>query len=430
MRPYTASHIGLKSLTAPAVWVLFFIVSFRVLARYPSNLYEILFSGLIILSTFVILYDFSLSLRKGKFNYLQILFVALSMLPIMASVRAQTIFHQPFIIGLLAQRSFFILYAGYFLLFALRKKWIRIERLNKWFVVSLFVIMGIMLFFSIFIDPLKYSNTEFVEYSMNKGWHYEFPTDVVAALIIFSAIRFLDSTAVRYLFAMALGVIYFLVYLQDRSQLLFIFLTMFLYYLKNFGIRKQLIYLMSGTIFSIIAIGFLIVLAPNFMQHYSSIYSNASTIVLGGTTTEYSTNARIAEGAIAISGIKKHPWLGNGYLSSKFKGGFSAQFGYFYASDVGILGNLFVYGIIGFILLYLMFILPYRWSKQTTDPKDDFLKVYQYILVFIFLDMITAASNLRFIGLLGFSFCILYYYRFMHEQQKQDHQADKSISLS
>ncbi len=407
-----------RKILTPALWVMFFILSFRVLARFPSGIFEALFICVVMITMLVSLREMIIGWSKGKSNYLQLLLFPLFLLPFITAWQANREFHQPYLMGLLAQRQHFIIFAGYFLLIALKKNWISEDRLKKRFITALFVIMGIMLFFSVFIDPQKFNGTEFVEFSLNKGWHYEFPSDVVATVILYSVFKILHQNTYRFLLPLLLGAVYFLVYIQDRSQLLMISITVFIYFMRNVSLSRKVIYAAWGGLLIVFALGLTMLVKPDLITHYITIFSNASTIVTGGTTSEYSTSMRLAESAIALRGFAEHPWFGNGFVSAQFKGGFSGFFGYFYASDVGILGNLFVYGIFGTLIFYIPFIYALKWSGKLRKNHNMLLTTCQYGMIFIFLDMITAASNIKFMGLPSVFFAIIYYYRFVKKEQE------------
>ncbi len=137
---------------------------------------------------------------------------------------------------------------------------------------------------------------------------------------------------------------------------------------------------------------------------------------------------RISEAAIAIKGIALHPFFGNGFVSSQFNGGFSGFFGYFFASDVGILGNLFVYGIIGTLIFYIPFFVTLSWTKRLRKNNDILLTTCQYGMVFIFLDMITAASNIKYMGLPSIFFGIIYYYRYFVVNENKEENLSYQIN--
>ncbi|MFN0188187.1 MAG: hypothetical protein ACKVQV_05750 [Bacteroidia bacterium] len=401
-----------KKLIPPVMWFLFFLLSYRVLARYPSGIFEVLFVLLVLLTSIISIRDIILQWLSGKANYFHLILIPLFILPFITSYQANLEFHQPILLGILSQRQHFIIFAGYFIVLGLKNNRFDIEDFRKHFLRSLIIIMGIMSFFSVFINPSVFNGTDFVEFSLNKGLHYEFPSDVIATVILYSMFKLLKENSKRYIVLLLMGLLYFLIYLQDRSQLMMIGITVFIFFIRNIDIYRKLLYLLWGIVGGSALLLIIYFANPELIEHYITIFGNASTIVTGESTTEYSTAMRISEAAIAIKGIKLHPLLGNGFVSSQFKGGFSGFFGYFFASDVGLLGNLFVYGIIGTLIFYIPFFVTLSWTKQLRKNNDILLTTCQYGMVFIFLDMITAASNIKYMGLPSIFFGIIYYYRY------------------
>ena len=405
-------NISRNSFILPFLWVLFFVLSFRVLARFPSGIFEVLFVFIVIITFSISIRHIVLGLINERSNVYQLVLIPLFILPFIVAWQAYVEFGQPYLMGLLTQRQHFIIFAGYFLLIMLQRKKITLKNLERHLIVSLIIIMIIMSFFSIFINPTIFSETEFVEYNINKGWKYGFPSDVIATIILISCLKILRFNKLKYLIVLIFGILYFVIYIQDRSQILMITMTIGLYFLRNVSLNKKIIYVAYGSIAFTFALTLLTMLQPELFDHYVRLFSNASTIVTGETTSEYSTNVRLKESAIALKGIAKHPWFGNGFVSSQYKGGFSGILGYFYAADIGILGNLFVYGIIGTFIFYIPFILVISWTKKLRHHHDILLTTCQYGLFFIFLDMITAASNIKYLGLPSIFFAIIYYYRY------------------
>lgn len=405
-------HLLRNRLALPVLWTLLFIISFRVLARFPSGIFEILFILIILITGFITLKSVVSDWLHQKANYYQIILLLFLLLPFLVANQARIEFGQPFYLGVFAQRPHFIIFTGYFVYLSLRKGWISIDKLEKRLMTSLLIILSIMMFFSVFIDPVRFNGTEFVEFNINKGWKYGFPTDMVAAVILYYSFKLLAYNRLRYIAPLFAGILYFMFYIQDRSQIVTISLTIGLFFVLNVPLNRKILYLNFGLVLAGITIGLIQLFKPDLINHYITIFSNASTIATGETTSEYSTSVRIKESTIALAGIQKNPWLGNGFLSSQYKGGFSGMFGYFYAADVGILGNLFVYGITGTLLFYTPFILTFLWRKKLNRHKSTLLKTCQYGLVFIFLDMITAASNIKYPGLPVVFFAIVYFYRF------------------
>lgn len=412
MEPNRIGHLLRNHLSIPLLWTLLFIISFRVLARFPSGIFEVLFILTVLITGTVALKSIVSDWINQKANYYQLYLFLSMLLPFMVANQARIEFGQPYYLGLLAQRPHYIVFTGYFVFISLRKGWISLENLEKRLMTSLFIILLIMMFFSVFVDPVRFSETEFVEFNLNKGWKYGFPSDMVAVVILYSSIKLLAFNRTRYLAFLLMGIMYFLFYIQDRSQILAISLTIGLFFLFNVSLNRKIVFLNFGLVLAGITIGILQLFKPELIDHYITLFSNASTIATGESTSEYSTSVRIKESAIAVAGIQKNPLLGNGFLSAQFKGGFSGLYGYFYAADVGILGNLFVYGIIGTLFIYVPFILTFLWRKHLNRHDSVLLKTCQYGLVFIFFDMITAASNIKYPGLPVVLFAVIYYFRY------------------
>lgn len=404
----------------PFLWVMFFILCFRVLARFPSGIFEGLFLVLMVFCMAVSIREIVVGWSKGVSNYYQLILLPLFILPFIVALQAHNIFGQPYLMGLLAQRQHFIIFAGYFLVLQFQKGKIEPQIFERRMLLALGIIMSIMMLFSIFIDPRVFNGTDFVEFSLNKGWHYEFPSDVIATVILYSTFKVLSENRFRYLIPLSLGLLYFVIYIQDRSQLLVITTTIGIYFLRNVTLGKKVIYASWGILLLLTGIGIIKLVNPDLIDHYVTIFTNASTIATGGHTSEYSTNMRLAEGAIALKGFIDHPLFGNGFVSAQYKGGFSGFFGYFYASDVGILGNLFVYGLIGTLIFYIPFLLVLSWTRKLRKIEDNLLTTAQYGLIFIFMDMITAASNIKYMGLPTILFAIIYYYRFRNEKTEAE----------
>jgi hypothetical protein len=118
---------------------------------------------------------------------------------------------------------------------------------------------------------------------------------------------------------------------------------------------------------------------------------------------------RITEVAVAVPYIRRNLFFGSGYLSANWKYGFRRVFRYFYPSDIGIIGNVFVYGLIGTLFFFLPFVVAYRYSKQVACG-DIFLLTCEYTLLFVFFSMFFNPPNLKDSGISIFLLCIIAFY--------------------
>jgi hypothetical protein len=411
-------NTGINKLLKAVVWILYFIISFRVLSRFPmGNAEEIAFLLLILIMTGFCLYDGFSRLAAGKLNNILLMLLPLLLLPFINAWRANDVFGQPYLFGILAQRQHYLILGAWFIIIALKRNLLTWFQLEKYFLWSMYAILFIMYFFYMLIDPVVFSDTEFVKYTGYKGWIYEFPNGVTAGLLVYSAVKILLEDKLRYLIPFTVCLWFFIYYGQDRSQLVFIAATLLIMFAASVSMQKKAFYALIGI--ATAGMGFLLVLFlnPELIAKYITLYGSASDIFTGNSSMESSTNIRFVEAAIAGEGIRENPWLGNGYLSTRWNDGYLQFYRYFYPSDVGILGNLYVFGIIGTLIFYLPFLAVLIWAIKLRREKDPLLLTCIYGMLFFFFDMLTAASNIKFIGLPAFFFGVVYYYRYYRKPE-------------
>lgn len=402
-----------KQLAMPLLVGFYFMISFRVISRMPLGITNEIFSlAVLLLIAGLALAEISSVLLKGRINYLLLLITPLLIYPFINALVAREIFGQPYQFGLLAQRYHYYVLGCFALIYVLRKNIISLQQLERWFILTMYLMLLIMYVFYVFVNPAIFSGTEFVKLTGYKGWIYEFPNGVTAGLLIYSFIKFTKHRSIQHLPGFLLSLFFFVVYGQDRSQITFIVFVLLLLVVFHLPLSRALVYLFSGTLLIALLLTVVALVLPDFISHYSELFSNALTVFTGEQTQEYSTNIRHVESEIALKGIAENPWLGNGFLSAQWNEGYMQFYKYFYPADIGILGNLYVYGIIGTCCYYLPFVAAFRWMWHLRKTNDSFLLTAIYTLIFIFLDMQSAANNIKFIGIQAFFIGLLYYYRY------------------
>jgi len=132
----------------------------------------------------------------------------------------------------------------------------------------------------------------------------------------------------------------------------------------------------------------------DIIDRWTERYSDAFTVVLAGTLTrDASANARIHETNAVLPYVRRNWLLGNGGLSNQWEDGYKNKFGYFYTSDIGLIGVVFVYGVAGAALLYLQFLFALRYAKTHEDVRySPFLDASSVFLLFLFLHSFVTGS--------------------------------------
>jgi O-antigen ligase len=146
---------------------------------------------------------------------------------------------------------------------------------------------------------------------------------------------------------------------------------------------------------------------------YQILYQNVFNVFQGESPDEASSAVRFMEFNTALDYIKKNPLLGNGFISNQWNGGWHDILGYFYPVDIGILGNIFVFGILGTIVIYLPYYYSLTMSKEVKS-NNVFFKTCEYMLLFFFLCMFFSAVNIRDSSSIMFLVCLLYYFRYFY----------------
>lgn len=193
-------------------------------------------------------------------------------------------------------------------------------------------------------------------------------------------------------------------------------ITLFLIFITQMPVKKIVFYSVCIVLFLIVFVGIIYVVNPNLLQTYITMYANVVTVLQGQKAHEASADVRIYETWEALTIIALKPislWIGNGRMSDHFNNGQYGNFVHFYPSDIAIIGAIFEYGIIGYLLVQVEYGYLFIISMRIKENKNNyFLKTTIFFLICLFLeggamDCFTAgmATTPMFIGLV---YCFLY----------------------
>jgi len=402
------------------LWFLFFASAFSIFGRLPNRIFVDV-SSLGFLFILLVHYGFECykSVRIKKVRNITLIMLPFLIMPIISAIQASKVFGQPIVYGLIAQRQLTMVLCAHFVATALSDSWLSKEKFEKYFIGSLHIMLFVFLVFYMFVDPARFIDTDFVTLSLNKGYRYEFPDSCIYGLFLYGLFKIWITKEKGWLLSVLLSAFYILVYLMDRTQLIAIAGTIGVYVLLNFSFPRIIRTAILAGVGGVIAFGALGLLAPEFLTKNINLYVTAVETLTGEKVAESSTNVRFMESKIALDGFIKHPIMGVGFLSTKWNDGFRSLNKHFYPVDVGILGNLFVYGIIGTLVFYIPFFITWKYSRKIKSKNDALIVSSIYVLLFQFADYFTAASNQKFFGVVAVYFGIVYYYRFRKDNLEE-----------
>ncbi len=402
------------------LWFLFFASAFSIFGRLPNRIFVDV-SSLGFLFILLVHYGFEWykSVRIKKVRNITLIMLPFLIMPIISAIQASRVFGQPIIFGLIAQRQLTMVLCAHFVAIALSDRWLTKEKFEKYFIGSLHIMLFVFLVFYMFVDPARFIDTDFVTLSLNKGYRYEFPDSCIYGLFLYGLFKIWITKEKGWLLSVLLSSFYILVYLMDRTQLIAIAGTIAVYVFLNFSFPRIIRTAILAGVGGVIAFGALGLLAPDFLTKNINLYVKAVETLTGEKVAESSTNVRFMESKIALDGFIKHPIMGVGFLSTKWNDGFRSLNKHFYPVDVGILGNLFVYGIIGTLVFYIPFFITWKYSRKIKNKNDALIVSSIYVLLFQFADYFTAASNQKFFGVVAVYFGIVYYYRYRKDNLEE-----------
>jgi hypothetical protein len=415
------SEAGIRqSIFLRFILVFFLVVEFSLLMHVPVPGARVVSNSLFLL-LLIAFFSFYLlkSLRERQFSILLVITVPILIVPFLSAYQAQQVFGQPFIFGFLADRIKFFIISPLLLVYLLETNVLTIKTVERALMSLASAYFFIALFLYLVVDPELFRGTSFVIFSAQKGMRYNINQALVLILLFYSFYKAVDQMSIRHIVLVVLILVYLFVLVKGRSLLVTVFVALMQIFLTRLAWRQRIAFL-SFTILAVVLFG---TVALFFFQegvgNFVTLFSSALDVVTGGEGQDPSAKSRVFQAGVAWEGVKNHPLLGNGFLSSQWNGGFSSEFEHFYPSDIGWLGLLYVNGLIGFILLNVPFALSFWYSRKTApENKDVFLKTMESFMFYLFLHSIFAAFAIKKIGIIVFPFAIIYFYRFYSKKKE------------
>lgn len=372
---------------------ILFIIGFRLALHTPLNSVVYSVEAITILTFFSIFLYHTIRefYSRRKINNFLYLNLAMCLFPVIGSLSAYTEFGQPLQHGFIHQRDFYLFLIGIVMSYQI-KSVIELKYIERSFVLICWLSLFIFILTPLFIQPEKYLATDFVGFNPLKGGYiFKFiMTFMVFGFLYYGILFFRSKRILDAIYAMPF--LYYLFFVrQDRSIILLFGLTFVIFFLKRIFPINKIKYGIISIVFTFSIGLFLSLVQTNYFEKFS----NVITAFSGEETNEASTNIRSKEIAIALPFIAKNPYFGNGELSNQWNGGYQTVFGYFFPSDIGLIGELYVFGIVGTLLLHVQFLFGAFYIRRTSDRKHDhFFIVLSYFLLYTFLDSLTAGQTI------------------------------------
>jgi len=349
------------------------LMTFRTFQFFPGMLYvqEIWFALCFLAS--VVVYP-AWKIGKGlRFSFFEVYILTLMLAAaVLSAWRAWHVFGQPIVFGLLAQRGVTLMVSSLLLVNALRYRLVRLADVEGALLLTawgtFFLFSAIRLLFS----PSSFAGhgIGFVT-QVNSGDEPSFTFSsffLVFGALYYATLAMRTRRAKYYLMAAVLFTASLGASGRGLSVCVAATLLFFLYRLR--GLRQMLVTAVKFGLIAAILVGVLYAIFPGVLSARIAGFSDAFTVLLTGSQSQDdSANARIFETLTALPYIQEHPLLGNGVVSNQWQGGNEGALGeYFHTTDIGVIGVVFAYGVLG--LLLFSFQYKFAWSAARKLPDS------------------------------------------------------------
>ncbi|MDD5322163.1 MAG: hypothetical protein PHD43_16440 [Methylococcales bacterium] len=411
------------------------IVSIFTLKFFQSTPFETLFfqlqAGFLGLILFFLTgYTTTFLINRNRFNKVVLYYLLLiAILPFYSAYRAGIEFGQPFIYGFLSERGWLLLGVGIWFYYQLSTKRMTFATIESAFVFMAWASLIVFSFIILTYDPNQLESAEeaskLAEMTEDRGLRFKFQT----FFITFGAIYYFIKSSIEnspkdfvFLF-LFLGYILFIV--QGRTYMMALAATFLLYYWFNYSLGRFTLTAIKLALFLFFALIAIQILLPDYLERMSYLFAEMFRVLTGEESQEYSANARLNASQSVLNYFEAHPlsiWLGTGSVSNQWNDGYKSIFGYFYPSDIGVLGGLFVYGIVGSVFVFLIpLVILIQTLRKVSVKGDIFIISLKYLLVIALVTSIQGslyfAANMYIITL----FVLLAYFKLQERLNVNQH---------
>jgi hypothetical protein len=398
-------------------WTIFLALTFRVFTKTPlTEIYLVEDAAGIALGVYFLLYCLrSLMVGRTPQRALWWLAVLTVSMAIWSGFAANREFGQPLIYGFLAQRDMFMCLAGPYLYLSLRNGKVTLADLERAFVALIWICTISYFLLVNILDPRQYSDVHgFVVYhQLRGGYVFHFNALPVVLGVIYYLVKAIFHRRPTHVLATVFFISYILFVHMGRSLLvaLLVSLAIMVLFLIHTRYRlRMLVWLVPAVVLGVLG---LVLTASETLTSYGRLFDSASLVLEGQRSIDPSANARLWELAAAVRYIAKNPLTGSGELSYQWNGGFKTVMGYFYTADIGLVGIVFVYGVVGLVLVHLQYVWIYRFAKSVSGvPEQEFLFAIKIFALYYFLNSIVTGDTVFYVAV---SFLLLAIFAYQAE---------------
>lgn len=351
---------------------------------------------------------------KKRFSTIDGLVVLMSLFTFYCAITSNVVFGQPILKGIfVAGKTYLPIISIFFLYYLFKTEAITMYQYNFSMLIICWINLALYILLMYTINPALYKDTDLVGFNPSKGGYvFNFPPSFIVYGLFY---YFIDYTLNKNRFSLLLSfvLIAYILFL-DKGRIQFIAVmgalalhTIWFLPIKSIFLRLFDILVFTGSMLLIVYF-----INEDLLLVVYNMFGVFLSAIFGIETGESSADARWIEIGAVLSHFDKHPgqwFFGVGFIP---RDELWLKFGYLYFTDIGIFGILFVFGIIGTILLFLFFLYPAFVLYKIKSFKYDI--IFNTIIASVFYLLVTSVFTGGFafapVSMLSI-FMVLEYYK-------------------
>jgi len=361
------------NLSIKSILLMLFLSLTLSLVQYIPHLLWIGELWKVVLCIFLLGFLIYMPLKRGglKFTSFELYIFVLCLIPIYSAIGAYLEFGQPLIYGVLSERAILLIISSLLLIHAFRLGLINQKDIEGSFVYLSWIVLLICLLLNTFGDPAAYEGIAgLVSGNDMIGYEFIFPASLVAFAVIYYFMQGVKTGNVSLYLKVLPFLLFLVLVIAGRSLLVSLFIAIAILSWRYISFVRLTVWLPKALLVGVGVIVLLIAIKPTYMSDLGKKFDDAISVVLSGEAgNDASANARIYEIATAMPYIEKNWLFGNGHLSHQWEDGYESKLGYFFPSDIGLVGILYKYGVFGLFIFMGQFFFAYKYLKKI--PKKE-----------------------------------------------------------
>jgi len=298
--------------------------------------------------------------RTKSLNIIEILIPFFTfMIPLYSAIMAFLYWGQPIVFGISTQKFWFIGLSCIMVFYFLKAEYLSIKDIHVLLLSLGWICLFIYFSSELVFNARNFRGTNYVYCNLAKGGcGFRFSMIFISYATCFYLLKSIKEEKMIYLIPVLLFFSYLFFYNQKRSTIIITGLLGVLMLLVNRNWKLTIRYSLYFTFLSITTIILLLVFNPQKISIITTQYGNLFDVIQGEETNESSADSRLREMVFIYKVINEKPStviFGNGKWSDNWSNS-PAIANKFYPSDLGIIGSVFVYGIVGVLLVHLQFV--------------------------------------------------------------------------